>query len=136
MAERKIDTKLVSFADDVGLGKFDQWGVNLEPSPLDTCFRSDIGQVLKRSDKFRTAIGVAAVVDGVDADKNVIGRKHFGPRERIREEDGVARGNVCDWNSLRDFCFRTLFRNGDIVRERRAAEDAQVDVCNAVFFCA
>ena len=104
VGEREIDAELDSFADDVGFGKFDQRGVNLEASACDTGFGSDIGHVLERFYEFRSAIWVAAVVDCVYADKNVIGRNYFRPGKRICEKDGVARGNVCDWNSVRDFC--------------------------------
>ncbi len=136
MGERNIDTEFDCFVNDFGFGKFDERRVNLEASVFDTGLRSDIGQVLERLDKFRTAIGVAAVVDCVYAYKNVIGRNHFRPGKRIREKDGVACRHVCDWNSVRDFCFRTLLRHGDIVRERGAAEDAQIDFCDAMLFCA
>jgi hypothetical protein len=35
---------------------------------------------------------------------------------------------------VRDFLFRTLLWNIEIVGKRRAAEDAQIDLCNAMFF--
>src|SRR5882724_774646 len=121
-----IDAEIDSFANDVGFGKFDERRVNLEASAFDSGFGSDIGQVLERLDKFRSAIRVAAVVDCVYADKNVISPNHLRPGKRIREEDGVARWNIRDWNFIRDFFFRTLLRHADIVGERGAAENAQV----------
>ena len=101
VGERQIDAELDCFVNDVGFGKFDQRGVNLEASAFHTGFGSDIGEVLERLDKFRPAIWVAAVVDCVYADKNVIGRNHFRPGKRISEKDGVACGDVCDRNSVR-----------------------------------
>ena len=110
MGERKIDTEFYCFANDVRFGKFDHRGVNLEASAFDTGFGSDIGQVLERFDKFRPAIWVAAVVDCVYAEKNVTGWNDFCPRKRIREEDGVACGDVCDRDAVGDFSFGTLLR--------------------------
>src|SRR5205823_7650457 len=65
VGERKIDTEIDSFANDVGFGKFDERRVNLETSAFDPGFGSDIGQILERLDKFLSAIWIAAVVDCV-----------------------------------------------------------------------
>jgi hypothetical protein len=106
--------------------------VNSEAPALDTCFSSEVRQFLERFDEFRAAIGVAAVVDCVYADENIIGRNDFRPGECIREEDRVTRGDVGDRNALRDFCFRALLWNGDIVGQCRAGEYAQVDLRDAM----
>src|SRR5207253_7222336 len=98
VGERKIDTELDGFANDLGFRKFDQRCVNLKASAFNAGFCSKIGQPLKRFDKFRTAIGVAAVVNRVYAEKNVVAPDHFCPGKRVREKDSVARGDVCDWN--------------------------------------
>ena len=136
MGERQIDTELDSFANDISFGKFDQRCVNLETSAFDAGFGSDIGQVLERFYKFRPAIWVAAVVDCVYADKNIIGRNHFRPGECVCEKDGVACGDVGDRNATRDFFLCPLLWDINVVGKRGAAEDAQVDVCNAMLFCA
>ena len=92
MRERKIDTELDRFANDFGFGKFDQRRVDLEASAFDTGFGSKIGQILKRFDEFRPAIGVAAVIDRVYAEKNVIGLESLPPRQaRTRERWCCAR---------------------------------------------
>ena len=136
VGKRKIHAEVDGFADDFRFGKFDQRCVNLKPSAFDTGFGSEIGQVLERFDKFRSAIGIAAVVDGVYAKEDVVSWNHFGPRKRVRQEYCVSCGNVGDWNAVRDFCFRSLFRHFDGIRKRRAGEDAQVDLCGAMLFCA
>src|SRR4051812_20682305 len=69
--ERKVDAEFDYFPNDFGFGQFDQRRVNSEPSAFDTGFGPDIGQVLEGFDKFRSAVGVAAVVDRVDTEKNV-----------------------------------------------------------------
>jgi hypothetical protein len=134
--ERKIGTELDCFANDVSFGKFDQRGVNVEASAFNSSFCSKIGDGLKCFDEFKPAIWIPAVVDRVYAQENVTGWNDFRPRKRVREKDRVARGNICDWNSVPDFGFRTLLRHVNIVRERGAAEDAQVDFCDAMLFYA
>src|SRR5947199_8847819 len=134
--ERKIDTELDRFANDFGFRKLDERRVNLEASAFYTGFCAKIGQVLKRFDKFRPAIGISTVIDRVYAEKNVVGRNHLRPGKCVREEDGVARGHVSDWNAVRDFRLRSLLGHVEIVSERGAAEDTKVDLCDAMFFCA
>src|ERR1051325_6879598 len=118
VSERKIDTDLDSFADDVSFGKFDERRANEKASPFDAGFGSSLGEVLERLDEFWPAIGVATVVDCIYADKNVVGGNHFRPGERVRKKDGVTRGNVCDRNSVCNFRFRTLLRHAHVVSER------------------
>src|SRR5260370_31719439 len=110
VCERKIETKLGRLTNDFGFRKFDQRCVNFEGSPFDACLGPKISQGLKRFDECRTAVRVATVIDCIDAEKNVSGRDHFRPGERISEKDSVARWHVGDRNSMRDFCFRTLLR--------------------------
>ena len=110
--------------------------MNLKASAFHAGLCSEVGHILERFDKFRAAIGVAAVIDRVYAEKNVIRRNYFGPGECVREEDSVARGDVGDWNATPDFYVRTLLWHIEIVGERRAAKDAQVDLCNTMLFCA
>src|SRR5207302_6342138 len=110
--------------------------VNLKASAFDSGFCSEVGHILERFDEFRPAIWVATVIDCVYAEKNVTGGNHFRPCECVREEDSVARGDVGDWNATPDFYVRTLLWHIEIVGERRAAEDAQVDLCNTMLFCA
>ena len=135
MCDRKIDAELDSFANDFGFGKFDERRVNLEASAFYTGFGSEIGQVLERFDKFRSAIWVAAVVDRVYADKNVIGRNHFRPRSAYARKM-VLRAGFTLLEFRARFRFRALLRHGDIVCERGAAEEAQVDFGDAMLFCA
>ena len=63
---------------------------------LDGGLGREVRHLLERLDVLGPAVGVAAVVEGVDADEDVVCFEHLGPGERDREEDGVARGHVGD----------------------------------------
>ena len=108
----------------------------MKVSAFDAGFGSEIGKALERFDEFWPTIAITAVIDGVHPEKNVISWDYFRPGKRVSEENGVACRDVCNRNPMRDFRFRTLLRHIDIIRQRRAAEDAQVDICNAMFLCA
>src|SRR5437870_7321636 len=110
--------------------------MNSKASAFDTGLCPEIRQILKCFDELRPAIWVATVINRVYAQKNVTGLDHFRPGKRVREKDCVACGNVRDRNAVRDFCFRTLLRHIDIVGERGAAKDAEVDLCDAMLSCA
>ena len=110
--------------------------MNLKAPAFHTCLCSKIGEIFECLDEFRTAIGVPAVVNRVYPEENLSSANHFCPGKRVREKDSVARGHVCDWNDVRDFFLRTLLGHSDTVGERGAAEDAQIDLCDAMFFCA
>src|SRR6266513_5811960 len=98
MGEGKIDAELACFADNFSFRKLDERRVNLKAPAFDPGFCPESGQGLKRFDEFRSAIGIAAVIDRVYAEKNVIGRNYFCPRNRVSQKDGVARRDVGDGN--------------------------------------
>ena len=75
-----------------------------------------------------TAIGIARVIERVDADKDVAALQHFRPCQRIGKENGIARGNIGDWNSSGHLRRAARFRHGDIAGERRPSEYAKADV--------
>ena len=95
VSERKIDTELDRFADDFGFRKLDQRRVNLKASAFDAGFGRKIGEGLKRFDEFRTAIGVATVINCIYSEKNVTGRNYLRPGKRITLEKWCcARGRT------------------------------------------
>src|SRR5205823_438807 len=122
VGDREINIELDCFANDFGFRKFDKRRVNLKAFAFDACFCSEIGQGLKRFDEFRAAIRVAAIIDRVYAKENVAGSDHLRPGKRVREKDGVTRGDVRDRDAVRDFRFQTLFWDIGIASERGAAE--------------
>ena len=63
-------------------------------SPSTPARRRQRRQLLERRDELRAAVGIAGVVERVDADDDVVRAEHFGPAERQRQEDRVARRHV------------------------------------------
>ena len=136
MRQRKGDSELHRFADNFGFRKPDQRRVNLKPCAFRAGLCRKVGKGLKRLDEFRATIGVATIINCVYSEKNVTGWNYLRPGKRISQKDGVARGDVRDRNSMREFLFGSLFGHIDVIRQRRTAKDAQVDVGNAMFFYA
>ena len=54
--------------------------------------RGQIGELLERAQKLGPAVGIARVVDAVDADEDVERSQGLGPGECKAEEDGVRAG--------------------------------------------
>ena len=63
---------------------------------LDAGLGGEVRHPLEGVDVLGAAVGIAAVVERVDADEDVARAEHLGPREREREEDRVARRHVGD----------------------------------------
>ena len=97
-----------------------------KPRAFDAGLGGDVGEPLERGDEFGPAVGIAGVVDRVDAAEDVARAEHFGPAQRERQHDGVARGHVGD----RDAGCRPSVSSGTSmsVGQRGAADAAQVDV--------
>ena len=98
---------------------------------LDAGARGQVGQALERLHEAGAAVGVAGVVDGVDADAQVARAQALGHGQRVRQEDGVARRHVGHGNVVRVLHVAAL-RHRDVRRQRAGAEDAQVDGGHAV----
>ena len=67
--------------------------------------------------------GIAGIIDRIHADEDIGAGQHFGPSQRERQKNSVARGNVGHRNAVAD----ARFRHRDIRRERRSAKRAQID---------
>src|SRR5437870_5380805 len=82
--------------------------MNLEAATFDSRFGGDVGERFKEHDELRPAIGIAAVIDRVDAEKNVSCAFHLGPGKRVGEKDGVPCRHVSDRDAMADLFLRTL----------------------------
>ena len=60
-----------------------------------------LASCLERTKEFRPAVGIARVVDAIDADEDVKGAEGLGPGQGEAEEDGVPRRDVSDRNAVR-----------------------------------
>src|SRR5207249_2289564 len=91
--QREVDVQLVGPRDDLGLAELDERGVDAEVAlALDAGLGRQIGQLLERLRELRPAIGIAGVIDRIDADEDILGAQHFRPGEPTRgEDDGPGR---------------------------------------------
>ena len=67
-----------------------------------------VREIFEGPDERRPAIGIARVVDGVHADVDVLGAKHFGVTQGACEKYGVSRGHIRHRDSVAG-----LFRDGN-----------------------
>lgn len=90
-----IDAEFQPSADDLSFGQLDQGRMDGDgQAPFDGSLGRQIGHGLKGLDVFGAAIGIAAVVDGIDANEQVARIESFGPGQRKREEDGISRRHI------------------------------------------
>ena len=92
-------------------------------SALDRGLGGEVGHRLEGGDELGAAVGVAGVVDGVDADEDVGRAAHLGHRQGEAQEDGVAGGHVGD----RDLAAVTPPPCASLERPRRRAWAPRVD---------
>src|SRR5215213_7592310 len=123
--ERVVDAEGASELDDLALAEMEQRRLDAHGrGTLDAAARGEVGHVLERLDVLGTAIGIARVVERVDADEDVGGAEYLRPGEAEGEEDRVARRDVGDGNALRDVRFGAILGDVDVGGERRTAEGA------------
>ena len=87
----------------------------------------EVCHVLVGLQVFGPAIWIATVIDGVDAEEDVVSARYLGVGQGKREEDGVPGGDVGDGDFRRHLLQAASMRYRYIGGERAAAEGAQVD---------
>jgi len=90
------------------------------------------GHPFESLNELRTAVGISAVVKGVNAYENVAAAENFSPSQGERQENRVARRDVGDGNAVGHLVDRTSLRNSYLIRERRAPEGSKIDGRNSV----
>ncbi len=95
---------------------------------LDAGLGGQVRHAREGLDVLRPAIGIAAVVERVDAHEDVTGAQRLGIGQRERQEDRVARRHVRDRNAGAHLAVGAALRHLDVGRQRRAAEHAQIDL--------
>ena len=83
MGQRIIDSQRASPLDDLFLVERQERGVNPEPArSLDSRPRRQVGESLERAQEFWPAVGIARIVDAIDADPDVERPQRLGPGQR------------------------------------------------------
>ncbi len=118
-----IDAQLDAAADDLGFGPADQRGVDGESQPaLDARLRGQVGHRGERGDVLRPAVGIAAVVDRVDAEEDVGRADRLGIGQRQRQQHRVPRRHVGDRDAVGHLVGRSILGHVDRGRQGTAAE--------------
>jgi len=76
----------------------------------------------KARHELRTAVGVARIVDGVDADEDAPGLQDLGPGQPQGQEYRVAGRDVGGGDAPADLVFRTSLGNLAVPRQGRSAQ--------------
>src|SRR5216683_792563 len=84
--------------------------------------------MLEGRDVFGPAIGIAAVVEGIDADEDVLRGERLRPGERERKKNGVPRRYIRGRNVLTHLPWRAILRHVDSGGKRRSAEAPEIEV--------
>ena len=77
-----IDAESRALADDLGLGQGDERCVNTAGIAFDTGPGRERRQPPEGLDELRTAVGVSAGVENIDADEYIARTEHLDPRQR------------------------------------------------------
>jgi hypothetical protein len=97
-----IDPQGQSRGNDLGLGQVQKRRVDADRLlSLDTYTGGQVREVLKGIQKCRAAVRVSAVVEGVDAQKDVRSFQYLSVPKGNRQKDGVACRNIRDRNARR-----------------------------------
>ena len=102
------------------------WIVNCN-RPSTPGLGGQVGQSLEGGDVLRPAIGISAVVDGVDAEENVGRADHFGIGQRQRQQDRIPRGDVGDGDSVGHLPGVAVLGHLDGGGQGAAAEASKID---------
>lgn len=91
-------------------------------------FRSKASGLLESLNELRATIRIAAVIQRINPDKDVIAIQHFRPSQRKAEKDRVPGWHISDGNIVGHLRIGSIFWNVNVRRQRAAAELAKIDL--------
>ena len=97
---------------------------------LDAGFGRKIGHCLKRFNILGATVGIAAIVECIDSDKNIVATLHFSPRQREGKKNRISSGNIRYRYFVRHFIYASILRHFQSTRKRRSAKFPEVDFSN------
>src|SRR5579884_514587 len=133
--QREGDAKLKAALHDAALGQRDERRVDLQ---MPAILRARLGRQVRRLhesvEKLLPAIGIAAIVEHIYADKDIIRSHDFCVGGGEAEEDEVAAWDVGDRDVMAHLGERAIMGHVDVIRQRAAAESTQIDGDDAMIF--
>src|SRR6185295_6472144 len=91
--------------------------------------RRQHSKFFKSRNESRSAVRIAAVIYGIDPNKNISGTKNFSPRQAVGKKDSVSRRDIRNWNALSD---PTLWHR-ELICESGSTKKPQVYDSDAMF---
>src|SRR5204863_3724529 len=96
--------------------------VDGKAATLDSGLGREVCEPLELGNELRPAIGIARIIERVDADEQVARPARLGEAEREAQKDRVARGDISDRNPLT----HSALWNLNVAGQRRSPECAQI----------
>ncbi len=90
-------------------------------------FGSKIGHAFVCFQVFGSAIGIAAVINGINAQEYIVGACDFSICEGEGEKNGIPGRNIGDWYLLRHLCKASRVRHIKIGGQRTSTKSPQID---------
>ena len=118
--------------DNLGLGQVLQWGNNPDAGSFNARFGGQVGHLLKGPDVLRAAVGISAVIEGIDTDKDMPGPRAFPPQASAYEKkNGISRRHIRYRDARRHVGRLARLGNVDArIGQGRAADLLQIDIDN------
>ena len=99
MCQGIIDAEPDASKDNLGLCHINNRRMDAVSAPaLDGCCGCEVSGFLKSSYKFSPAVGIAAVVGGVDTNENIESPQILGPGKCVTQKYCVAGGYISWWD--------------------------------------
>ncbi|EAT09859.1 hypothetical protein SKA58_05360 [Sphingomonas sp. SKA58] len=122
-ADPGVQAQSIGLARDVRLGHILQRGVDADRMPLHPRLGGERRHLLESVDKFGPAIGIARVIERIDADEDVARPRDLRQPQCQRQEDRVARWHIGDG----DVAAHPTLGHGYVGRQRRSAKGGEVE---------
>src|SRR5216684_493100 len=111
-----IESQLKPFLNDFSLRLANQGDVDFYVAcAFHSSFSREIGHLFIGADVFLAAVGIAAVVELVSAEENILGVNPFSQCQCEGKKYGISRRNVGDGNAATHFACAPTFGNLDPV---------------------
>src|SRR2546429_2330302 len=101
---------------------------------FDASLGRKISHVFVGTDIFLSAVGVAAKVESVYSNEDVLATQSFSPSKREGEKNRIAGWHIGYWNAVGHGLQSSALGNRNVIRKRGPAELPQIDVHDDVPF--
>src|SRR5262249_59909613 len=108
--------------------------VNAVTLSFDSSFRCQLRQFFELKNEFRPAVRIAAVIERINSDENILCIDYFSPGQSVTQKNGISCRDICDRNSAGNLAFTAIFGNIDRIGQGGATDRAQINLDYPVLF--